>query len=285
MLTLAQVKLKSQARLVDLHPVVVAAAVALIERIYARGVQIIITQGYRSKAEQDGLYAQGRTKPGSIVTNARGGYSYHNYGLAVDFALLLPDGSGASWDMKRDGDKDGIADWQEVVQQAKALGFEWGGDWTSFKDYPHFQITFGLSITKLLAGAQPTPAQIAAAYAVIDKLQEEADELSAEEKKELAALRSEVKDLAATVASLTKSKDVLKQAVQEQGNSIGKVGERLKKLEDRAALAKIPDWAAPYVQAAYNAGLIDTPEGGSFDFYRLMKILGQAGILPAGKEG
>ncbi|WP_042201842.1 M15 family metallopeptidase [Paenibacillus camerounensis] len=285
MLTLAQVKLKSQARLVDLHPVVVAAAVALIERSYAQGVPIIITQGYRSKAEQDGLYAQGRTKPGGIVTNARGGYSYHNYGLAVDFALLLPDGYSASWDMKRDGDKDGIADWQEVAQQAKALGFEWGGDWTSFKDYPHFQMSFGLSIAKLLAGAQPTPAQTTVAYAVIDKLNEEAGELSQAEKQELAALRAEVKDLKEVVAGLTKSKDVLKQAVQEQGSSMGKVGERVKKLEDKAALAKIPDWAARYVQAAYDVGLIDTPEGGSFDFYRLMKILGQAGILPAEKEG
>ncbi|MNC30597.1 Peptidoglycan L-alanyl-D-glutamate endopeptidase CwlK precursor [compost metagenome] len=79
MLTLDQVKLKSQSKLVGLQPVIVAAAVALIERSYAQGVPIIITQGYRSKAEQDGLYAQGRTKPGSIVTNARGGYSYHNY--------------------------------------------------------------------------------------------------------------------------------------------------------------------------------------------------------------
>ncbi|AIQ54558.1 M15 family metallopeptidase [Paenibacillus sp. FSL R7-0331] len=278
MLTLAQVKLKSQARLVDLHPVVVAAAVALIERSYARGVQIIITQGYRSKAEQDGLYAQGRTKPGSIVTNARGGYSYHNYGLAVDFALLLPDGYSASWDMKRDGDKDGIADWQEVAQQAKALGFEWGGDWMSFKDYPHFQMSFGLSITKLLAGAQPTPAQTAAAYAVIDKLQEEADELSQAEKQELAALRSEVKELKDVVAGLTKSKDILKdQALQQAGE--------IKGLKDKSSMLKPPAWAQPAIDAAVDAGLLDTPAGGSYDFYRTLTVLYRAGLLITIHEG
>ncbi|WP_305953442.1 M15 family metallopeptidase [Paenibacillus sp. P32E] len=67
---------------------------------------IVITQGLRTIAEQDALYAQGRTKPGQIVTNARGRTSYHNFGLAVDFALLLPNGSSVSWDTARDGDGD-----------------------------------------------------------------------------------------------------------------------------------------------------------------------------------
>jgi peptidoglycan L-alanyl-D-glutamate endopeptidase CwlK len=132
MLTLYEVKAKSATRLKGLHPVVMAAATALIERCYARGVHIIITQGLRTIAEQDALYAQGRSKPGPIVTNARGGYSYHNYGLAVDFALMLPNGTSVSWDMKRDGNDNRTADWQEVIQEAKKLGFEWGGDWTSF---------------------------------------------------------------------------------------------------------------------------------------------------------
>lgn len=170
-LTLDQVKTKSAARLAGLNPVVKAAAEALIECSYARGVNILITQGLRTLAEQDALYAQGRTKPGSIVTNARGGYSYHNYGLAVDFALLLPNGSSVSWDMTRDGDKDGEADWAEVIQEAKALGFESGGDWTSFKDYPHLQMTFGLSLANLRTGKKPADVQMDAAYAKIDKLQ------------------------------------------------------------------------------------------------------------------
>ncbi|NOU79686.1 hypothetical protein GC101_12455 [Paenibacillus sp. LMG 31459] len=172
MLTLTQVLNKSAARLSGLHPDVLAAATTLIERCYACGVPILITQGLRTTAEQDTLYAQGRTKPGAIVTNARGGYSYHNYGLAVDFALLLPNGSSVSWDMNRDGDNDCTADWLEVVQQAKAIGFEWGGDWTSFKDYPHFQLSFGMTLAALRTGAKPAAAAVAAVYERI-KLKEE----------------------------------------------------------------------------------------------------------------
>lgn len=164
MLTWTQVKNKSAPRLAGLHPVIAAASEALIERCFNKGIPILITQGLRTRAEQDALYAQGRTKPGPIVTNARGGYSYHNFGLAVDFALLLQDGGSVSWDMKRDGNTNRKADWQEVVEEAKRLGFEWGGDWTSFKDYPHLQMTFGLSLAQLRSGMSPSASAVEAAY-------------------------------------------------------------------------------------------------------------------------
>lgn len=183
MLTLTQVLNKSAARLTGLHPAVQAAAAALIERSYACGVPILITQGLRTMAEQNALYAQGRTRPGSIVTNARGGESYHNYGLAVDFALLLPNGSSVSWDMTRDGDQDGTPDWREVVQQAKAIGFEWGGDWTSFKDYPHLQMSFGLRLADLRTGKKPADAVVAAVYERIKPKEEQA--VKAEKKVEV----------------------------------------------------------------------------------------------------
>ncbi|WP_438498003.1 M15 family metallopeptidase [Paenibacillus sp. IHBB 3054] len=283
MLTLDQVKLKSKARIVGLQQVIEAATVALIERCYARGVNVVITQGLRTYAEQDGLYAKGRTsqqlaavglsyvaaQPNEqVVTKARGGYSNHNFGWAIDFALLLPDGRSVSWDTLRDGDKDSLPDWSEVVEEAKKLGFEWGGDWRTFKDMPHLQMVFGLSTTQLRIGREPSKAQIAAAYAVIDKLQEEAEELSQAEKQELAALRSEVKELAAVVSGLSKSK----------------VTERVSKLEDRASI-KAPEWAQPAVKAAVNAGLIDTPEGGSQDFYRILTVLDRAGLLTTIHEG
>jgi len=107
----------------------------------------------RTFAEQDALYAQGRTKPGAIVTKAKGGQSYHNYGLAVDIVLLVDkDGNGtfetASWDTKSDFDGDKKSDWQEVVAIFKRYGWEWGGDWR-FVDAPHFQKTFGRSIVDL----------------------------------------------------------------------------------------------------------------------------------------
>lgn len=112
------------------------------------------THVLRTKQEQDELFALGRTKKGKIVTNARGGYSYHNYGLAVDICLII-DGKTAVWDAKTDFDLDGIADWMEIVRIFKAYGWEWGGDWRRFPDLPHFQKTFGLSIADLLAGKQP----------------------------------------------------------------------------------------------------------------------------------
>ncbi|MBT2293444.1 M15 family metallopeptidase [Paenibacillus albidus] len=158
--TLDEVNNKSAARLNGLNPAVRAGTVALIQRSYEKGVPIVITQGLRTIAEQNALYAQGRTKPGPIVTHARGGTSYHNYGLAVDFALLLPDGRSVSWDMNRDGDKDTRSDWQEVIQEAKKLGFDWGGDWSSFKDYSHLQMAFGLSTKQLQAGLRPTAQQV-----------------------------------------------------------------------------------------------------------------------------
>lgn len=173
MLTMNQVKNKSTSHLLDLHPVVLIAATLLIQRCYTRGVPILITQGLRTVTDQDALYVQGRTKAGSIVTNARGGYSYHNYGLAIDFALLLPDGKSVSWDMCRDGNGDLYADWQEVVREGKALGLEWGGDWTRFKDYSHFQLTFGLTITQLRAGFRPSTSAVEVANKIINQKEED----------------------------------------------------------------------------------------------------------------
>jgi peptidoglycan L-alanyl-D-glutamate endopeptidase CwlK len=107
----------------------------------------------RTWAEQDALYAQGRTASGNIVTNARAGDSAHNYGLAIDIVELVDtDGDGkfekAVWDEKTDFDGDGNSDWMEVVSIFKKYGWEWGGDW-HFKDPPHFQKLFGLSIAEL----------------------------------------------------------------------------------------------------------------------------------------
>jgi peptidoglycan L-alanyl-D-glutamate endopeptidase CwlK len=103
----------------------------------------------RTFAEQDAIYAQGRTKPGKIVSNAKGGLSLHNYGLAVDIVLIV-DGKEASWDVKKDFDKDGKSDWLEIVTIFKQHGWECGIDW-KFVDAPHFQKSFGYSVRELLA--------------------------------------------------------------------------------------------------------------------------------------
>jgi peptidoglycan L-alanyl-D-glutamate endopeptidase CwlK len=106
------------------------------------------TYTLRTFAEQDAIYAQGRTKPGPIVTKSKSGQSAHNYGLAVDI-VLIHEGK-AIWNIKNDYDKDGIPDWMEVVRIFKSYGWEWGGDW-KFTDNPHFQKMMGLSIKKCLA--------------------------------------------------------------------------------------------------------------------------------------
>lgn len=114
----------------------------------------------RTFAEQDALYAQGRTRlydaNGNrlgVVTKAKGGQSIHNYGLALDI-VLIKDNKTASWEDNVDFDRDGKADWMEVVNILKANGWEWGGDWRSFKDKPHFQKTFGNTWQQLLAKHQ-----------------------------------------------------------------------------------------------------------------------------------
>ena len=127
-------------RIEKLHPSVKDELKKIIEecdKALTGRAKVRITQGLRTFAEQDGLYAQGRTKPGKKVTNAKGGQSIHNYGFAVDICLII-DGKTASWDTTKDWDGDKQADWMEVVVIFKKNGWNWGGDWRTLKDMPHF---------------------------------------------------------------------------------------------------------------------------------------------------
>lgn len=142
----------SEHRAALLHPAIRDEVKTLIEQAEARfppEFKIRIVQGLRTIEEQDALYAQGRTKPGKKVTNARGGSSFHNYGLAIDFAILY--GTELSWDIMADKDKDGVKDWEEVVRVFKEAGYEYGGDWVSIRDYPHLQKSFGYTWQQLKA--------------------------------------------------------------------------------------------------------------------------------------
>jgi len=136
-------------RIEQIHPQLRVELQAIYDEIIRRKVSVRFTQVFRTFAEQDQLYAQGRTLPGKRVTNARGGQSYHNYGLAVDIVLLIDNGKSVSWDRELDLDKDGLADWQEIVHVFKHFGWDWGGDWVSFKDYPHFEKSFGYTTAEL----------------------------------------------------------------------------------------------------------------------------------------
>ncbi|WP_291076329.1 MULTISPECIES: M15 family metallopeptidase [unclassified Empedobacter] len=111
-------------------------------KLLPKGYRLRITHVYRSVQEQNDLYAQGRTKKGSIITNAKGGQSIHNYGLAFDFVIL------------RDLDDNGTFEtadftvneyWKRVANYFKSKGFTWGGDFKSFKDAPHLEYSKGLS--------------------------------------------------------------------------------------------------------------------------------------------
>jgi len=141
----------TEQRIALLHPNIRQEVTDIINecnRALTGRAQVRISQGLRTFGEQDNLYAIGRTKPGKIVTNAKGGQSIHNYGFAVDIVLII-DGKTASWDTAKDWDDDQISDWTECVNIFKKYGWSWGGDWSSFKDMPHFD-KIGFSNWRLL---------------------------------------------------------------------------------------------------------------------------------------
>lgn len=129
----------------ELHPKVKELAQKLLEECKRQGLNIIVGETYRSVERQDYLYAQGRTRPGNIVTNAKGSSmsSYHQWRLAFD---IFQNVRGAEYD------KVILA---KVGAIGQKLGLEWGGSWSSFADIPHFQYTFGLSIKDLKSGKKP----------------------------------------------------------------------------------------------------------------------------------
>lgn len=115
------------------------------------GVEYVAISGNRTYAEQRALYNKGRDRKGKIinkskvVTNARPGYSRHNFGLALDFGVF------------RDGD---YLDSSEPKLSAKVhkkvaetladkYNLQWGGNWKTFKDYPHFEYDNGLSLAEM----------------------------------------------------------------------------------------------------------------------------------------
>jgi peptidoglycan LD-endopeptidase CwlK len=129
-------------RILQLKPIVREKARSLMEICGEKGIEICLTSAFRNFREQDRLYEQGRTKPGKIVTNARGGYSFHNYGVAFD---ICPKTEGKlNWNDKKL--------FGQVGQIGESLGLEWGGSWKKFKDPPHFQYTAGYLIADFITG-------------------------------------------------------------------------------------------------------------------------------------
>lgn len=120
---------RSERIIATLHPQVQRYARALYFKARAHGITIRIISGLRSWAEQDALYAQGRTLPGNVVTNARGGYSNHNFGIAFDVGVM--DGNLYLGESPK---------YKAVGTLGVELGLDWGGNWKSIVDQPHFQL-------------------------------------------------------------------------------------------------------------------------------------------------
>jgi peptidoglycan L-alanyl-D-glutamate endopeptidase CwlK len=142
-------KRPSSTSLSSLHPHVASLARQFLDLCAANRLTVAVIAAFRSWDDQDALYAQGRTAPGAIVTDAMGGDSYHNWGLAFDCVPL----------------RNGVVDWNatdifnRMGQLGQQVGLEWGGHWTTYQvnlvDLPHYQYTFGLTTEQLLNGARP----------------------------------------------------------------------------------------------------------------------------------
>src|SRR4030095_8656518 len=120
---------RSESVIATLLPEVQPYARALVTKSAQNGITIKVISGLRTYDEQNALCAQGRTKPGKIVTKARGGYSNHNFGIAFDIGVW----EGNSY-------KDESPKYKAVGVLGMDLGLEWGGNWKTIEDQPHFQL-------------------------------------------------------------------------------------------------------------------------------------------------
>lgn len=125
----APVDARSEKVIAGLLPELAPYARSLVQRAAAVGISIKVISGLRTYAEQDALYAQGRSAPGKIVTKVRGGHSNHNFGIAFDIGVFegtryLPESPK----------------YRAVGVLGVELGLEWGGNWKTFVDMPHYQL-------------------------------------------------------------------------------------------------------------------------------------------------
>ena len=125
-------------RIQKIHPLIRSSAINFINDVQKKlDIKLRVTTGMRSVKKQNDLYKQGRSLKGKKVTWVTGGYSYHNYGLAIDVVEIK--NKKANWATK----------WKDIAEVGKDKGFEWGGDWKDVSDKPHFQKTFGYTTKQL----------------------------------------------------------------------------------------------------------------------------------------
>jgi len=118
-----------------------SAARLFLKAVLSAGISARIISGTRTYAEQDHLYGIGRNgNPGHVVTNARGGQSNHNFGIAWDIGVFENGNYLPESPLYDQAAKTGL----DALPQ-----LEWGGDWHSITDRPHFQLATGLSISEV----------------------------------------------------------------------------------------------------------------------------------------
>lgn len=132
---------RSLKTLVGVHPDTVKV---MTDAIKTSPVDFTLTDGVRTTAQQQALYAKGRATAGSKVTNVDGVNKKSNhqiksdgYGYAVDLYAYY------NGKVQVDDDKtiiNKIAPHIKATAKKLGINIEWGGDWTSFKDYPHFEL-------------------------------------------------------------------------------------------------------------------------------------------------
>lgn len=195
-----------------LHPRLQEKITELLNACASAGLKIGIGECVRTKAEQDALYAKGRTQPGSIVTNAKGSTysSMHQWGVAFDF--YRNDGKGAY------NDNDNF--FKKVGKIGMSLGLEWGGNWKSCVDKPHFQLPDWGSGPSKLKSVYGTPDKFMATW----KINKEDEPMTEKEKQEF---------------------ETLSQRVNELENKVERVYHYT---------IELPDWARPTIQKLLDKG-------------------------------
>lgn len=206
----------------DLHPDLIDAVGELLELCEKNGLKIGIGECLRTVSEQDALYAKGRTAPGSIVTNAKGSTysSMHQWGVAFDF--YRNDGKGAY------NDNDGF--FAKVGALGKSTGLEWGGDWTSPVDKPHFQLPYWGSTAKTLKALYGTPEIFMRTW--------EENEMTESERMKFNALVEQVEELTNKVDKVVNP--MIYNYIDEN----------------------MPEWAKPTVEKLVGKGLLTGDENG-----------------------
>ena len=141
-----------------LHPTLRVSVARFLLECEKAGLKVLITETWRTKSEQDALYAKGRTTSGNIVTNAKYPQSQHCWGTAFDFCRNV---KGKEFD-----DADGF--FAKAGKIGQSIGLEWGGAWTSTKDKPHFQLKGTEYNWRTLQSKYGTPEKYKATWTRLD---------------------------------------------------------------------------------------------------------------------